>query len=79
MADLTAGEAAAPIRRPAQLATCDSRGRAPRRAALDRAGEGELSFLAAPKYAPLFAASRAGLTLVAPSWPGVAPGPSARA
>ncbi|HVE79558.1 MAG TPA: UDP-3-O-(3-hydroxymyristoyl)glucosamine N-acyltransferase [Gemmatimonadaceae bacterium] len=35
-------------------------------APLDRAGERDLSFLASPKYSPLFAASRAGVVLVAP-------------
>ena len=35
-------------------------------APLDRAGPAELSFLASPRYAPLFAASRAGVVLVAP-------------
>jgi len=46
-------------------------------APLDRASAGELSFLAAAKYAPLFAQSRAGLTLVAPALEN-APGPAAR-
>lgn len=35
-------------------------------APLDRAGPGELSFLASAKYAALFASSRAGVVLVAP-------------
>ncbi len=46
-------------------------------APLDRAGEGELSFLATPKYARLFATSRAGLTLVTPGL-AEAPGPAER-
>ncbi len=46
-------------------------------APLDRAGEGELSFLATPKYARLFAQSRAELTLVTPAL-AEAPGPPAR-
>jgi UDP-3-O-[3-hydroxymyristoyl] glucosamine N-acyltransferase len=36
-------------------------------APLDRAGERDLSFLASPRYAPLFADSRAGVVLVAPA------------
>jgi UDP-3-O-[3-hydroxymyristoyl] glucosamine N-acyltransferase len=35
-------------------------------APLDRAAPGDLSFLGAPKYAPMFAASNAGVVLVAP-------------
>lgn len=46
-------------------------------APLDRAGDGELSFLAAPRYAALFAASRAAVTLVAPALVD-SPGPLAR-
>lgn len=41
-------------------------------APLDRAGPGEVSFLAAARYAPLFAATRAGIVLVAPELEGVA-------
>ncbi len=46
-------------------------------APLDRAAGGDLSFLARAKYAPLFARSEAGLTLVAPALAD-SPGPAAR-
>jgi UDP-3-O-[3-hydroxymyristoyl] glucosamine N-acyltransferase len=46
-------------------------------APLDRAGAGDLSFLAAAKYATLFGRSQAGLTLVAPALAD-SPGPAAR-
>jgi len=45
-------------------------------AALDRASPADLSFLGAPKYAPLFASSRAGVVLILPELadaPGLAP------
>ena len=38
-----------------------------RMAPLDRAGAGDLTFLATSKYAALFAATRAGVVLVAPA------------
>ncbi len=46
-------------------------------APLDRAGEGDLSFLATAKYGPLFATSRASVTLVAPALAEL-PGPAVR-
>src|SRR5271163_2081160 len=46
-------------------------------APLDRAGEGDLSFLATAKYGPLFATSRAAVTLVALGL-AEAPGPPVR-
>jgi UDP-3-O-[3-hydroxymyristoyl] glucosamine N-acyltransferase len=46
-------------------------------APLDRAGEGDLSFLATEKYAAQFAASRAAVTLVTPALADL-PGPAVR-
>ena len=47
-------------------------------APLDRAGPGDLSFLAAGRYLPYFHASRAGAVLVTAEHRGVEPGPAVR-
>ncbi len=47
-------------------------------APLDRAGPGDLSFLAFAKYLPAFRESRAGVVLVAPQFRGEVSGPATR-